>query len=245
MNHKRERAHALMTKGYRKVLDALRAPRFVYRYCFRNQHLLSDIERKVDKKVLSNKYDEYLTTYNTLALFEWREDKIADINRGYYWRTFADTAHSGGASEQNSTHIFLEDKINSIALDSCLQTDCLKPGVEYRCSFQNILDVAPIERLLDYTTASDSKLRLHSLALRISSQRDRPINKIASYIQPLLEDSVNMYKDIHYEKLLRIAKEAKEDNGTSVKRLLVKLAEDGLLSPKLVCRNDWLIFTRP
>lgn len=234
-----------MSKGYRKILDALHAPRFVYRYWFRNQHSLSDIERRVDKKVLSNRYDEYLTTYNTLVLFEWRKDKIRDINKDHAWRRFADIVHSGGASNHNSMPIFLGDKINSIALENCLQTDCLKPGVEYRCSFQNILDVAPIEHLLDYTTASDSKLKLHSLGLRINSQGDRPINNVATYIQPLLEDSINMYKDMNYEKLLRIAKGAKENNGTSVKQLLVRLAENGLLSPKLVRRNNWLMFTRP
>lgn len=225
-------------KLHRRILNALRAPRFVYRYQLHDKDPIARLERKVVDRTAAAKYDWYLTNYNTMLLFEWPRDNT--IDRNYYWRAFANSMNRPAAEDKKLATVYLSDKIRNRALDNCLGTKIASGPVEHRCLFQNGLQASSLAQLVDSATKSVGGPRLKAVALRISLEGDKRINEFVTSLQPVLEESMNMYKDVHYGKLLQIAKQAKNDN--SVKEVLAKLAENDLSSPKLVRNNSWLMF---
>lgn len=235
-----------MGKGYKFLFDSLKAPRFVYQYWFKSAKTIKNLETRLASKACAAKYDEYLNSFNSLILYEWRKQKDLTINRGYYWDKLASELgplrDPTASADGKFSSLFLADKLNKEALQKCLQGDLLDDTNEYQCSYHNITEVSQFDHLIDRITTNSSKLQIHSLGLRLNFSGDKSINSFVGAIQPVLEESLNMYRDINYEKLLLIAKQAK--SGNSVRDLLIKLAENGLSSPKLVRGNDRLIITR-
>lgn len=228
--------------GKRALLEALNAPKFAYRYQLKDSKMNSHTKKQLVTNVLTEKFEKYLCEYSNFALFDWADDGLRKINRNYFWNEYANQNSNAG---QNERAMFFPDRLNNRAFENSLQFKWLGSLTEYRCSFQNVQDMRPLMELLDSTTASGSKLRLHSLGLRVkSNKRSPPISSIASYIQPLLEESMNMYTNLNYDKLLRIAKQSKTHTDNAARSLLVRLAENGLSSPKLVNDDNWLLFTR-
>lgn len=219
---------------YYRILKALDAPRFVYRYS-KTKSTIPELQNQLECRVLARKYSKYLSNYNTFALFQWRSPTDLKFDKEYFWKEFA---HNVGYSNQNA--IYLEDKLHNEALNISLKSSVISPGenTEYRCKFQTVSEPHPIEHMLRLTDDPNARLQLHTLGLRIGD------NNIASYIQPLLEESENMYKNLSYEKLLSIAKKSRSDRDKPVKQLLYDLAENGITNSKIVGTEQWLVLSK-
>lgn len=217
-----------------QILKALEAPRFVYRYS-RTRSTIPNLQKKLECKVLAERYSSYLSNYNTFALFQWLPSKNSTFDGNYFWKEFAQDMPFF-----NENAIFLKDKLHNEAMNNCLKSTILPASfeVEYRCVFQTVSEPDPIESVLRFTTDPSAKLQLCALGLRT----DR--NSIAAYIQSLLEESEDMYKDISYEKLLSIAKRSRSDKDRPTKELLDNLAEKGLTNSHLVGGDQWLILSK-
>lgn len=221
----------------KRILNYLRAPRFVYKYQLHNSSI-RQLERKVVDDVAASKYNWFLSTYNTMLLFEWPKSDI--IDRDYYWREFARSVDQKSSSSGDSSTIYFSEKISNRALDTCLNTKLLTADSEHRCLFHNGLEASSLADLVESVNENTGELKLKLMALRVNFEGDKGVNDFVTSLQPVLEESMNMYKDVHYEKLLQLARQTKDDN--SVKDVLAKLAENNLSSPRLVRNNSWLLF---
>ncbi|GAV50664.1 hypothetical protein ZYGR_0AV00870 [Zygosaccharomyces rouxii] len=222
-----------MCRNY-QLLKALDAPRFVYRYS-RTRSTVPRLQNKLECRVLAQKYSKYLSEYNTFALFQWHSPKDLKFDKDYFWKEFA---HDVSSSNQNA--IFLEDKVHNEAMNNSLKSSIISPSddTEYRCTFQTVSEPHPIEYMLRLTGKPNTKLQLHTLGLRTEG------NIIASYIQSLLEESENMYKDLSYEKLLSIAKRSRSDRDKPIKELLNNLAENGITNSRIMGTEQWLVLSK-
>lgn len=216
-------------------LKALNAPEFVFKYA-RTRFSIPNLQRKVECSALTKKYAEYLSDYNTFALLQWRKRDESWFDEEYYWKEFVGRIER--IPSMNQPTLFLREKLNNEAMRICLESSLPNGINQYRCTFQNISEPGPIQTILDLTSADNAKLELHTLGLRTEG------NNIAAYIQSFLEESDNMYKDISYEKLLSIAKQSKESENSSVRKLINDLAENGLSRPSIVKHNEWLVLTK-
>ncbi|QLG74664.1 hypothetical protein HG535_0G05470 [Zygotorulaspora mrakii] len=231
-----------MTARREFILDALNAPKFVYRYKSRAIGKDAKLTRSLEQEVQTCKYREILQSCNTFAIFDWIEDNTTRINRRYYWDKFIKTIRN---DVQKGNIASLTAKLNNTAFSKALQIKNLKKAQDYRCSFFSVQTVDGLETLLQAFNVENCKLRLHSLGLRVVAQSGEPGgNSVASYIQALLEESTNMYTNINYDKLLKIAKASKNQSDQSGKRLLESLAEKGLSTPILANEDTWLLVTR-
>ncbi|CCE92847.1 Cbt1p TDEL_0F00360 [Torulaspora delbrueckii] len=230
------------TAARKFILESLKAPAFVYRYRTDTKATVKNLECKLEPAVSANKYNALLNNYNTMILYEWFHPNESVIDKEYYWQKFANAIHMKTSSNKEVPMIFLADDINHKGLQSCLGTNILNNASDCRCSFQNYVKASPLDKLIKKITKNADKLKLHSLALRIDSHNDKAINNFVVSLQPVLEESMNMYQDIHYDKLLQIARNAR--SGNKVRDVLTSLADSGLSSPRLVRNGSWLIFTR-
>ena len=229
------------TAARKFILESLKAPAFVYRYRTDTKATVKNLECKLEPAVSANKYNALLNNYNTMILYEWFHPNESVIDKEYYWQKFANAIHMKTSSKEVPM-IFLADDINHKGLQSCLGTNILNNASDCRCSFQNYVKASPLDKLIKKIIKNADKLKLHSLALRIDSHNDKAINNFVVSLQPVLEESMNMYQDIHYDKLLQIARNAR--SGNKVRDVLTSLADSGLSSPRLVRNGSWLIFTR-
>lgn len=224
-----------------RILRSLKAPEFVFKYQHDSKAAIRQLERKLEPSVSAAKYGECLNNYSTMILYEWSHQADSVINRDYFWRKFADAQQNTASVGESVPSIYLADDINHDGLTRSLGLNILRHGSRYRCSFQKDLKAPVLNEIIKATAQNSDKLKLHSIALRIHSHNDKAINSFVSSLQPLLEESTTMYQDIHYEKLLQIAKKAR--SGNAVRDLLTRLADAGLSSPKLARNNSWLLFT--
>ncbi|QLL34607.1 hypothetical protein HG536_0G04690 [Torulaspora globosa] len=223
-------------RGQRKIFDSLGAPSFAYRYQLYDRDTVGTLEQKLAERIAAAKYDWFFQNHSSMLLFEWPSDRTVD--RDYYWREFANCVNR--TFDGDSATTFLSDKLSNEALDSCLGTPIASGRAEHRCMFQKGLEARSLAKLVDSVAQNASGLRLKALAFRLESEGEKHSNNFVASLQPVLEESMNMYRDIHYEKLLKIARQAKSDN--SAKDVLAKLAENDLTSPRLVRDGSWLMF---
>lgn len=224
-------------RGQKRIFDSLGAPSFAYRYQLYDRDTVGTLERRLADRVVAAKYEWFLQSNSSMLLFDWHGGKAGD--REFYWREFANSVNR--ALDNGAMATFLAGKLRNEALDSCLGAAVASGGADHRCVFCKGLDARSLAKLLDSVAQRAGELRLKALALRLDFEGEKHSNFVAS-LQPVLEESMNMYTDIHYEKLLQIAKQAKSDN--AVKDVLAKLAENDLTSPRLLRNNGWLLFAR-
>lgn len=219
---------------YFRILKALDAPRFVYKYS-KTKDTVPELQHQVECRILTKKYSKYLSNHNTFALFQWRPSKDLEIDKEYFWKKFV---HSLDHSNPNA--IFLKDELHNEAMNASLNSSMLSRSYDddYRCTFQTVSEPSPIKNMLRLTGGLDTRLQLHTLGLRTKD------NNIASYIQSLLEESENMYKDLSYEKLLSIAKKTRSDKDKPIKELLYNLAENGIINSRIVGTGQWLVLSK-
>ncbi|QLQ82677.1 hypothetical protein HG537_0H04400 [Torulaspora globosa] len=222
-------------RGQKRIFDSLGTPRFVYRYQLYDRDSVGALEKRLADRIAVEKYEWLFQSNSSMLLFDWHREKGFD--RDYYWREFAHCVN--GAVNAGAGATFVSDKLRNAALDGCLGAVVASGRAEHRCMFHKGLDTRSLAQLVDSAVQNTEGLRLKALALRLNFEGEMASSFVAS-LQPVLEESINMYKDIHYEKLLQIAKQTKSDN--AVKDVLAKLAENDLTSPRLVRNNSWLMF---
>lgn len=225
------------------ILQSVKTPKFVYRYGIDTDATVRDLERKVNPIVSAAKYETLLNNYGLMVIYEWFHPNEYVLDKDYYWREYVRMISHSMPSDKSLPTVFVADDVNHEGMKECLGTSIVCKSCEIRCSFHNLSKPSSVGNLIKaITRKTNSMLKLHSLALRIRSNSDDSTNGFVSSLQPLLEESMTMYHNIHYEKLLQIARKSRR--GDKAKELLTLLADNGLSSPKLVRNNSFLLFTK-
>lgn len=258
-----------------EVLRVLKTPKFVSKYGNVTGKQRSFLKWKIQDKICESKYQEYLNEYNTFVLYDWEGSNAAaagedsSYNMPYLWQEFIREGVSKGKINDRLPTVFMKKKLRNSAMGRCLGLDFLtEPSQsthEYRCLFQTVQDITYLSQLLLFNSTQNIPMRLkvHTIGININSGPKRSVvrnasdtgmNEAVSYIQPLLEESSRMYRNLNYWKLLKIARrdvhDEPLDGSTSIKShvklLLDQLATNQMTSPSITDHggHNWLIFTR-
>lgn len=228
---------------YPKYLErVLRLPKFVSKFNAPEDIVKAQLKSQLAITLQRERYHEYLVRHNSFFLFEWKVDQDRLNDKEYCWQKFCDSTHK--CVEKSSIQpIFFRKPINQIAFDNVLGTGLAHSKIFY-CSIQSSTSLESVQGLTDYigmSNAPESPFKLSMVGLKLDNAENALF-----YIPSLLDQSSNMYKDLSYDKLLDIAKEAplreKDDTRNTVKNLLVTLGKRGLSRPHRL-RDEWLIFS--
>ncbi|CCD24467.1 Cbt1p NDAI_0D01530 [Naumovozyma dairenensis CBS 421] len=227
----------------RVLFKGVKVPKFV-QWSERNQkNDFQHLERQIEKDIAFKRYTTYLSEFNTFFIFTWRTKEDYILNKDYYWNLFFRKGFNSGSLNSKIGSLFLSQRLNNTVFQKCLKIDFLKPRTEYRLFLQNNTDVEGLEEVINYTQ-TNRDLQLHCVGMNVNPHAKSPMLGTLKYIQPLLEESNNLYKNIDYLKLLEIAKmqPSDEPGKVKIKYLLQLLAKSKLSSPKLVDDGRYLIF---
>lgn len=259
-----------------EVLKVLKTPKFVLRHGNVTGKQRFALKRKINDKLYEDKYQEYLNEYNTFILYDWESSGAGSLIDSSYnlpslWKEFIREGVSKSAINDKLPTVFMKRKLANSALGRCLGLDFLTDpsdsSHEYRCMFQTVQDIPSLSQLILFNSMPNVPVRLkvHTVGININSGSKRSVasnasggdtgmSKAVSYIQPLLEESSRMYRNLSYWKLLKIARGNKEDGPldesmrikSQVKFLLSQLAKNRITFPSITDHGgqNWLIFTR-
>ncbi|CAI4044320.1 Cbt1p SKDI_11G0140 [Saccharomyces kudriavzevii IFO 1802] len=258
-----------------EVLKALKTPKFVLKYGKVTSGQRFKLKCKIKEKLCENKYQEYLNEYNTFLLYDWESSGAVSTTDSsyslpYLWKEFIREAVVKGAINDKFPTVFMKKRLRNFAMGRCLGleflTDPSGSAHEYRCLFQTVQDIPYLSKLILFKSMPSVpiRLRVHTIGININSGPNRSvassaggeagINEAVSYIQPLLEESSRMYRNLDYWKLLKIARANTQDGPldestpikSQVKLLLDQLATNQMTSPSVTDHggHNWLIFTR-
>ncbi|CCK71078.1 Cbt1p KNAG_0G00200 [Huiozyma naganishii CBS 8797] len=224
-------------------------PQFVYKY---GRSLsageLKRFEQRLAYPLLRDNYQEFLKKYNTLYLFRWSHDDWT-LDRRYFWHRFlkkigeTDVDHHSS----NRVHIKAIQEATGIPL-GVDQNDNLRYLFKHN---KDIRDVnSSVEKVL--ATAPKNHLELLSVGTKLSDLNGTASSTAllgANYIKPLVEESLSMYQDLDYDKLLQLARNTKNESPTGpkqvAKQLLRNVTSGQLTRPAMSKSRDWLFFTNP
>ncbi|CAI4578407.1 BAQ_1a_G0031270.mRNA.1.CDS.1 [Saccharomyces cerevisiae] len=259
-----------------EVSKVLKTPKFVLRYGNVSGKQRFALKRKINYKLRESKYQEYLNEYNTFVLYDWENSGAGSLVDSSYnlpslWKEFITEGISKGAINDKLPTVFMKRKLTNSALGHCLGLDFLtdpsESEHEYRCMFQTVQDIPSLSQLILFNSMPNVsvRLKLHTIGININfgckrslisngGDQDTEMSEAVSYIQPLLEESSRMYRNLNYWKLLKIARNNKKDEPldqstrikSQVKLLLSQLATNRITSPSVTDHggHNWLIFTR-
>ncbi|KAJ1056280.1 Cbt1p [Saccharomyces cerevisiae] len=259
-----------------EVSKVLKTPKFVLRYGNVSGKQRFALKRKINYKLRESKYQEYLNEYNTFVLYDWENSGAGSLVDSSYnlpslWKEFITEGISKGAINDKLPTVFMKRKLANSALGHCLGLDFLtdpsESEHEYRCMFQTVQDIPSLSQLILFNSMPNVpvRLKLHTIGININfgckrslisngGDQDTEMSEAVSYIQPLLEESSRMYRNLNYWKLLKIARNNKKDEPldqstrikSQVKLLLSQLATNRITSPSVTDHggHNWLIFTR-
>ena len=245
-------------------MNAAKSYKFLLKYpAVPNSKELARLERKVATSFTRQKYQEYLSKYNIFCLFAWKHNhqEVGDggneggrIDRSHYWRMFnrsgigRDLQGLGlpqQQQEQQYSSIALKEPLNVKVFEECISLNFIgDPTMQLQCKLTRTNHLEVVERALKRVDADPgSQLEVFSLGIRLDAQ-----NEELDYIQPLLEQSHSMYKELNYDKLVQFAKWERTDGRSPksqiAKSFLHKLAKSNLSVPLLSLNGNWLVFKR-
>lgn len=209
-------------------------PRFLRRFpAVPGKKQFIRLEEKVTRDYIKQKYSELLSSYNTFYLYNWILDPDEfRINRDYIWQEFNDS--------KKGTVYPLKRRLKKSIFEKSIGLPFIGWNHELRASFQSI------NALDDIILRTSNRLSPYGIGIRID---ERHIEGIAE-IEPLLEESQNMYKNLNYQKLLDIARQNRRNNTEtnqskqSAKLFLEQLAQNKVLLPAISPDKKWLVLTR-
>ena len=246
-------------------MNAAKTYKFLLKYpAVPSSKELARLERKVATSFTRQKYQEYLSKYNIFCLFAWKHNhrEIGDgsnddstiIDKRHYWRMFNRStmgrdlqglALSQRQQEQQYSSIALKEPLDIKVFEECISLNFIgDPTTQLQCKLTRTNHLEAIERALKRVDADPaSQLEVFSLGIRLDAQ-----NEELDYIQPLLEQSHSMYKELNYDKLVQFAKWERTDGQSPksqiAKSFLHKLAKSNLSVPLLSVDGNWLVFKR-
>ncbi|CEP63149.1 Cbt1p LALA0_S07e03510g [Lachancea lanzarotensis] len=247
-----------MSRILTKYGNLLENGKFVSRYGFKGDPSKIEISTELIKSMTLDRYSRYLNFYNCFVLLRPRDSRFHLRHKNLLWRSFCrDTSslydkESTLQSVQNPTSapspVFFEKPPKMALLNELLGCELNDNGKDCFCFFQNLDSLhstAAFRQYLERTKSSKSVTDFEPVAVAINM--DDHSSPAISYIQPLLEDSAQIYSDLNYEKLLRIAKHSQTKSSDpmrkEVKRILEAFAENGFLIPRMAKRGRWLLLT--
>lgn len=216
------------------------------------------LERQVIKDFISKEYQNLDKEYNVFYLYHQvpsleRNSISGDVvtkraSSQLLWRK-----HNESVGSQ--LRILDKPLYNGIfrqLIDPTLSTEWLKPNTHI--GFQSIKSLNQLlldDSSLRYNYGTSNSIETYMLGIRINI--NKKINGLDE-IEPLLEETSNMYKNLDYESLLAIAKKNRKpslERGHSgvitndrnvAKQFLDRLAHSKMIYPTVTSNSHWLIF---
>ncbi|SCU86783.1 LAFA_0E03026g1_1 [Lachancea sp. 'fantastica'] len=249
-----------MSRTLTRYGNLLDSGKFVSRYGS-NGYLskTSSTSKELVNAMTLDRYSTYLNNYNCFVLLRPRKNEVHLKNQNLLWRSFCGEVKSfyRDSSKTQSdldftiapSPVFFEKPPKLSLLDKLLDSELNCDGRSWFCFFQNLDSLhstAAFRQYLEHTKSStDPATRFEPVVVAIN-MGDHNSTAI-SCIQPLLEDSSQMYRDLDYDKLLKIAKQSQTKSSDpmrkEVKSLLEALAENRILVPRMTKRARWLLLT--
>ncbi|KAG0671434.1 hypothetical protein C6P45_000601 [Maudiozyma exigua] len=217
------------------------------------------LERQVIANFISKEYQIYTREYNVFYLY--RQVPLSGRN----------IVNSDTTTEKASSQLLWKrynESVGSLVriIDKPLQNRIFRQIIDPKLSadlfkrnshvgFQSIASLDQLlldDSFLRYNNDTVNTVETYMLGIRLNT------NKYISgldEIEPLLEETSNMYKNLDYKSLLEIAKknrkssQGKENSGVTlsnrnvVKKFLDRLALSKIVYPLLTSNSQWLIFT--
>ncbi|SCU86006.1 LAME_0D04060g1_1 [Lachancea meyersii CBS 8951] len=231
--------------------------KFVSRYGYNADPAQVMISADTIYAMEKNRYSSYLNSYNCFVLLRHGGNRFEASDQKLLWRSFCgeiDSFYRRFSALASSdftvapSPVFFESPPKTSILSDILGVELEYGDRQCFCSFQNLnsLDSTSALRLyLEHTKASKSPARFEPIAIGIKMVS--PSSAAIACIQPLLEESSQMYQGFNYEKLLEIAKRSQTSGPDpmrkEVKGLLEVLAGNRLLTPRLAKLDRWLLLT--
>lgn len=256
-------------KPSKSLFSTLKKPYFVRRWGAISPKELRALEKHVGWMVEINQYKEYLTKYNTFHVFEWKpHDQEVLLDKDYYWEKEIKRSYFAGEHVPKSPTVFLKSGTNLRAFQSVLQIPNMgevRNGnfKDFRCVFQDIPHLRNIHQVYSMFEGGRqySPLQLVCMGIKVDTEQQNSNHELINYMQPILDNVLNKYKDLNYEKLISIAKGSnvqenkngqrnaahssfKVSDSDDVRIFLSQIAELGLTTPKLVYKAKWLLFKK-
>ncbi|CAL9734464.1 cytochrome b termination protein 1 [Monosporozyma servazzii] len=239
-------------------------PKFVQKYGHPlGKKGIAELESKISRNIILNKYREYLQFNNVMYLFQWElNEDVSYLNKNQAWETFSEKLvgkyqHSRDLDGQNNFSINtspLKPSIYSdIMAEALVSSNSLqwlpqnKEDKDVRCIFQEVNPQKLLD-IVDYLNKISTsltrhgqrvdmyKLNLSHLCIKVSGLNGMDLGE--SIPNPATNEPLD------YEGLLRLAAQSKED--PPLKILLQLLIKDYHLSKPALTRCDkdhWLVLS--
>lgn len=217
------------------------------------------LERQVITNFISKEYQNYSKEYNVFYLY--RQVPLSGKNMV-----------NGDATTERASSLLLwkrySESVGSLVqiIDKPLQNGIFRQIIDPKLStelfkrhsrvgFQSIASLDQLlldDSFLRYNNGTLNTVETYMLGIRLNT--NKYINGLDE-IEPLLEETSNMYKNLDYKSLLEIAKknrkssQGKENSGVTLsdrnvaKKFLDRLALSKIVYPSLTSNSQWLIFT--
>lgn len=217
------------------------------------------LERQVINNFISKDYNNLTKNYNIFYLYH----QVPSIKN--------DLISKDTATEQASSQLLwkkhnefvgdqlrtlekpLQNKIFCQVIDPKLKIERLKPKTNI--GFQSVTSLDQLlldDSYLNYRYGTLYSIETYMLGIRLSVNKQ--INGLDE-IEPLLEETSNMYKNLDYASLLAIAKRNRKlsqervlsnvttNNRNVAKQFLDRLANSKIIYPTVTSNGEWLLFT--
>ncbi|SCV02179.1 LANO_0F15786g1_1 [Lachancea nothofagi CBS 11611] len=245
-----------MTRKLKRFGEVLNVESFVARYGSKLGRKDLKIPSEIIGATTMDQYSNYLKKYNCFVLLRLQSRQFQVTDRDLFWKPFCDEVHALYREPAKPidwrfttapSPIFFRTPLNIPLLNKLLGTS-LRDAPDLFCSFQHFSSLDSATALCKYIElAGSTNIGPTFEPVVVGVNLADPESVAISHIQPLLEESSQMYQDFNYEKLLEIAKrthlKGSDPIKTQVKKLLETLAESKLSVPCLTKRHQWLLFT--
>ena len=216
------------------VLDTFKAPNFVYGFQKGQNKVRQRLHSKLGLPTTVDKYKESMDNLDSFVLMSWVPQDI-NLDRDFFWSSF---------TKDHGKGVYFQDPINNNLFQTIVDECFLDKRLEYRAWSQISLDIDSMNKVLYSTKRDDSKIMVKCVGINANARQKN--TNVANYIQLLVNDSTEDYKNIDYQKLLQIAKDNESHSSldNAFKQLLANLADLELSYPNLVYNDKWLLFTK-
>ncbi|SCU99301.1 LADA_0H18844g1_1 [Lachancea dasiensis] len=243
------------SRGLTGVRNVFGVGRSVARYRSKTAELQSEVPQQYLQSLTKLRYSSYLESYNSFVLLRWHSGKYKTSQKDLLWRSFCQDISALFPPKNDCdplvapSPVFFGTPLNVPTMDQLLGSDPISDESECFCSFQHLSSQDSAVALRKYleTATKKSKYGPRFTPIAVGMNLSSSQSPATSHIQPLLEESFPVYRDLNYEKLLDIAKRIQPADSdpmkAQVKKLLETLAEIGLSIPRRTKRDGWLLFT--
>ena len=212
-----------------------------------NKKSFAQLERTVMNQYLTAEYNKLLSNYNVFYLYHLsKPNNDQQIDRKFLWEAHKESL--------NGKVLLLKDPLSKANFRPCLDPKLTSKQILHwkgntHIGFQSISTLNQLllnEKWTKFTYA-DNVIEPYGIGIRLDGpQNIDGLNEI----EPILEETHNMYKNLDYKGLLDIAKKRKDNSNSTLssgktvaREFLELLANIRITNPTMTSNSQWLLFT--